>query len=282
MGVLPLPPRSSPHNLKANHNLLFTQTTTKDRHSSTRQPVITEFPSDWACTPSNSVSGETFADPLRNTDRTSPELPNIAPVLLHTQSSSDLIDAESSAPLSRTVFTEFPSHWDTTPTSTDSCATAFTDLRSLPATPTRAPDTSTTSSSHSIPPATLPTLAPPSTPPDDIPIPPPASRPSTASPLPYVRLCTYNIMSGRNSRLIAAVRAMAYMYIDIALITEVKITKQIYPRTYQGYNNIATDAPSTHQGGVAVAWRKERPGFCVESLQIKDPTSSVFFAGVAG
>jgi hypothetical protein len=95
------------------------------------------------------------------------------------------------------------------------------------------------------------------------------------SPLPFVRLCTYNIMSGRNSWLVAAIRALQFMNIDIAILTEVKITQEIYPRTYNGYNIIATNAPSAHQGGVAIAW-KARNGFCLDSVKIHDSNLLTF------
>jgi hypothetical protein len=84
-----------------------------------------------------------------------------------------------------------------------------------------------------------------------------------------IHLCTYNIVSGRGSRLIAAVRAMAVMHVDIALFTKSKLNDDIYPRSYMGYNIIATPAPSQHQGGVALAWR-EGSGYTVESITIHD------------
>jgi hypothetical protein len=96
-------------------------------------------------------------------------------------------------------------------------------------------------------------------------------RPTTTpnSTPQQVHLCTYNIVSGRGSRLIAAIRALAIMHVDIALFTEVKIHDGIFPCSYLGYNIIATPAPSQHQRGVAIAW-KESTGYTVESITIND------------
>jgi Endonuclease-reverse transcriptase len=77
-------------------------------------------------------------------------------------------------------------------------------------------------------------------------------------------------MSGRGSRLIAAIRALEVMHVDIAILTEAKINDNVYPRSYMGYHIMATTATSINQGGIALAWR-ERNGFSVESVTINGP-----------
>jgi hypothetical protein len=61
------------------------------------------------------------------------------------------------------------------------------------------------------------------------------------------------------------------METDIAILTEAKLTDGIYARYYQGYQIMATEATSTHQGGVAVIWR-DRDSFDIESLTINGKT----------
>jgi hypothetical protein len=99
--------------------------------------------------------------------------------------------------------------------------------------------------------------------------------PPPITPPQQVLLCTYNIVSGRGSRLIAAVSALEVMHVDIAILTEAKINDNIYPRSYMGYQILATPAPSINQGGIALAWR-ERDGFSVESVTIHGPNIMSF------
>jgi hypothetical protein len=59
------------------------------------------------------------------------------------------------------------------------------------------------------------------------------------------------------------------MNVDIAILTEAKITNDIYTCFSCGYQIMATHASSAHQGGLALVWR-ERPGFCIESITLHD------------
>jgi hypothetical protein len=103
---------------------------------------------------------------------------------------------------------------------------------------------------------------------------PPVYLPSNPKPQ-QVLLCTYNIVSGRGSRLIAAIRALEVMHVDVAILTEAKITDNIYPRQYMVYTITATTAPSIHQGGIALAWR-QRNGYSIESVIVHGPNMLSF------
>jgi exonuclease III len=70
-----------------------------------------------------------------------------------------------------------------------------------------------------------------------------------------IRIATLNIISGRAERLVSATRALQQMNIDIAILTETKITDECYTRHAFGYEVRASKAPSTSQGGVAICWR---------------------------
>jgi hypothetical protein len=59
-----------------------------------------------------------------------------------------------------------------------------------------------------------------------------------------IRLATLNIISGRAERLISAARAMQQMNIDIAILTEAKITDEQYTRHSFGYEILASKEPS--------------------------------------
>jgi hypothetical protein len=70
-----------------------------------------------------------------------------------------------------------------------------------------------------------------------------------------IRLATLNIISGRAERLVSATRALQQMNVDVAVLTETKITDECYTRHSFGYEIRASKAPSSSQGGVAFCWR---------------------------
>ena len=85
-----------------------------------------------------------------------------------------------------------------------------------------------------------------------------------------IRLVTYNIRSGRSGGLEAALRAMAQANVDLGVFQETKLTDDIYTRMSSGYRVIATNAPSKHQGGVALFYR-DSDQFQVEAYQSFGP-----------
>jgi hypothetical protein len=65
------------------------------------------------------------------------------------------------------------------------------------------------------------------------------------------------------------------MKLDIAILTEAKLTNNIHAKYYQGYRIIATDADSPHKGGIAVIWRGS-DNFTIESLRIQGKNTISF------
>ena len=69
-------------------------------------------------------------------------------------------------------------------------------------------------------------------------------------------VASWNIRSGRNAGLESALRAMASCGVDLGILQETKLTKNIYTRSSAGYTVVATEAVSASQGGVALFWRE--------------------------
>ena len=93
-------------------------------------------------------------------------------------------------------------------------------------------------------------------------------------------VASWNIRSGRNGSLEAALRAMESLGVDIGILQETKLTKGIYTRRFGNYSVIATDANSVSQGGVALFWR-ESDDFEVEEV-IKHGPNVISFHLVTG
>ena len=83
-------------------------------------------------------------------------------------------------------------------------------------------------------------------------------------------VATWNIRCGRNGGLESALRALESLEVDIAILTEAKLTKGIYTRGGRGYQVLATDAASAHQGGVALCHRQS-DHFEVEETRTHGP-----------
>ena len=84
-------------------------------------------------------------------------------------------------------------------------------------------------------------------------------------------LGTLNIYSGTNSRLQMAMRCMEKMSVDIGILTETKITNDMYAKESEGYEIVCTKARSAHQGGVALFYRKYSWKFSVEGTKTFGP-----------
>jgi exonuclease III len=83
-----------------------------------------------------------------------------------------------------------------------------------------------------------------------------------------IKVCTFNINSKCGEQLITAIRVLSAMETDIVILTKAKLTNGIHARYYQGYQIMATEATSEHQGRVAVIWRN-KDSFDIESLKIE-------------
>ena len=70
-------------------------------------------------------------------------------------------------------------------------------------------------------------------------------------------IATWNIRSGRAGGLISATRALDSLNVHIGFLQETKITDGIYSRASHGYSIVASNAPSAHQGGVALCWKED-------------------------
>jgi hypothetical protein len=70
-----------------------------------------------------------------------------------------------------------------------------------------------------------------------------------------IALALFNIRSGRNGGIEAALRAMEQMGVDIGFLLETKLTGGIYTRHSSGYNVLASNATSSSSGGIALFWR---------------------------
>ena len=91
-------------------------------------------------------------------------------------------------------------------------------------------------------------------------------RTGTEDAAKTIRLATYNIRNGRNGGLEAALRAMAQANVDLGVFQETKLTEGTHTRRSSDYQVRATDAPSRHQGGVALFYR-DSDLFQVEAYQ---------------
>jgi exonuclease III len=71
-------------------------------------------------------------------------------------------------------------------------------------------------------------------------------------------MATYNILSGGNSRLAMALQTMESMNIDLGVFTETKLIKDLHTHGGYGYTVCATESKNTHQGGVALFYKKAK------------------------
>ena len=67
---------------------------------------------------------------------------------------------------------------------------------------------------------------------------------------------TWNIQSGRSTRLETALRALSILGVDLCFLVETKLTNSMYTQFSLGYRILATNAMSHHQGGVALVYRE--------------------------
>jgi exonuclease III len=85
-----------------------------------------------------------------------------------------------------------------------------------------------------------------------------------------VKIATWNVCSGRNERLLQAIKAIQALNIDVAVFTEVKLTG-FYPRsTADGVRILASTALSPNRGGVALVWQNS-DRFSIESERVLGP-----------
>ena len=71
-----------------------------------------------------------------------------------------------------------------------------------------------------------------------------------------MNMVTYNIVSGGNSRVAIALKTMESMNVDLGVSTETKLVKDLHTLGGYGYTVCATESKTTHQGGVALFYKK--------------------------
>jgi len=97
--------------------------------------------------------------------------------------------------------------------------------------------------------------------------------PVTPAPATHVTLTTYNVVSARGTRLLMALRSMADLNTDIAILTETKLCGNRYAKQGFGYSVFATSATSPHKGGIALVWRTKPAHWILEGMRILSPNS---------
>ena len=90
-----------------------------------------------------------------------------------------------------------------------------------------------------------------------------------------IRFGTYNIRNRRNGGLESALRGMSQANMDLVIFQDTKCTDGIYTRELARYRVVATDAPSRHNGGVALLYIPS-PFFVVEAVQEYGPNVMSF------
>jgi len=83
----------------------------------------------------------------------------------------------------------------------------------------------------------------------------------------HITITTYNVVSARGTRLLGALRAMADLNTDIAVLTETKLCGGRHAKQGFGYSVFATSAVSPHQGGVALVWRTKPAHWILEGVR---------------
>ena len=105
--------------------------------------------------------------------------------------------------------------------------------------------------------------------------------PSRADGSGSIAIATYNIRSGRNGGLESALRAMEGIGADLGILMETKVTDGIYTQNSIGYSVVASNAPSAHQGGIALFWRPNK-SYEVEDWRIRGPNVLTFVLVTGG
>ena len=89
-------------------------------------------------------------------------------------------------------------------------------------------------------------------------------------------IATWNIRCGRNLGLASAAKGLAQMGVGCALLMEVNITDDRYPKFASGYKIISSKATSHNQGGIALIWKESHQFFEVEAATVVTPNLMTF------
>jgi hypothetical protein len=89
-------------------------------------------------------------------------------------------------------------------------------------------------------------------------------------------IATWNIRCGQNLGLASAAKGLAQMGIGAAILTEMKITDNQYPKLTLGYKVISSKATTNKQGGIALVWKEGHSSFEVETACVVTPNLLTF------
>jgi hypothetical protein len=86
-----------------------------------------------------------------------------------------------------------------------------------------------------------------------------------------IKICTYNVVNGHNSRLTFALKSMKAMGIRLGILMETKLINDTYPTIAHGYTVVATSAKLHHQGGLALFHQTDAKSFTLEGTSAFGP-----------
>jgi hypothetical protein len=86
-----------------------------------------------------------------------------------------------------------------------------------------------------------------------------------------IKVCTYNIIHGGNSRIALAIKTLKVMNINIGVLTETKVSEGMYTKAAHGYTITATEARNNHQGGAALFYLTNNNQFTIEGTRSFGP-----------
>ncbi len=89
----------------------------------------------------------------------------------------------------------------------------------------------------------------------------------------HITLTTYNVVSARKTKLLEALRAMADLNTDIAILTETKLCHGRHTRRRHGYTVFATSATRTQQGGIALIWQAAPAHWTLKGMRVISPNT---------
>jgi hypothetical protein len=102
----------------------------------------------------------------------------------------------------------------------------------------------------------------------------------TASPLSgdsgTFLIATWNIRCGQNLGLASAAKGLVQMGIGAAILMEMKIMDDWYPKLTLGYKIILSKATTNKQGEIAPVWKEGHSSFEVEAARVVTPNLLTF------
>jgi hypothetical protein len=104
---------------------------------------------------------------------------------------------------------------------------------------------------------------------------------SSAPPSPgggeAFKFAAWNIRCGRNAGgMTSAAEGLAQTGVGLAVLMEEKLMNNRYTRLVSGFKILASKSTSHNQGGIALLWKENHPGYEVGSAQIVTPNLLTF------